>query len=45
MIMKQVSIKETLFSDDLEVDGSIMDLVQFFRLFDNPTGTFKLVTP
>ncbi|MBC8346469.1 MAG: MBL fold metallo-hydrolase [Candidatus Marinimicrobia bacterium] len=45
MVMKQVSIKETLFSDDLEVDGSVLDLVQFFGLFDNPTGKFNLVTP
>ncbi len=45
MLTKEAGIKDTLFSDNLEVDGSILDLVQFFRLFDNPSGIFNLVTP
>ncbi len=45
IVLKQVGIKETLFSDELEVEGNVLDLLQFFRLFDNPTGKYNLVTP
>jgi len=38
-------LKDTLFSDDLTVEGSRLDLLQFFRLFDKPDGTFNIVTP
>ena len=45
MLIGQVGLKETLFSDDLEVDGSTLDLLKFFSLFDKPKGTFNIVTP
>jgi alkyl sulfatase BDS1-like metallo-beta-lactamase superfamily hydrolase len=38
-------LKDTIFSDDLKVEGSRLDLVGFFRLFDKPEGTFNIVTP
>ncbi len=45
MLTGQAGLKDTLFSDDLDIDGSRLDLVSFFRLLDKPTGTFNIVTP
>ncbi len=45
MATGKVGIKDTLFSDDLKVEGSRVDLVRFFRLFDKPDGTFNIVVP
>jgi alkyl sulfatase BDS1-like metallo-beta-lactamase superfamily hydrolase len=39
------SIKDTLMSDDLKVEGSRLDLVRFFSLFEKPEGAFNIVTP
>jgi alkyl sulfatase BDS1-like metallo-beta-lactamase superfamily hydrolase len=45
MVTGRVGIKDTLFSDDLRIEGSRLDLVGFFRLFDKPDGTFNVVLP
>ena len=45
MMIGQAGLKDTLFSDELEVEGSKIDLVRFFSLFDKPKGTFNIVTP
>jgi alkyl sulfatase BDS1-like metallo-beta-lactamase superfamily hydrolase len=45
MVTGRVGIKDTLFTDDLRIEGSRLDLVGFFRLFDKPDGTFNIVTP
>jgi alkyl sulfatase BDS1-like metallo-beta-lactamase superfamily hydrolase len=45
MLTGQAGLRETLFSDDLKIEGSRLDLVSFFRLFDKPDGTFNIVTP
>jgi len=45
MLLGKVKLKELLSSDDLEVEGSTVDLVRFFSLFDKPEGTFNIVTP
>ncbi len=45
MLTGTAGIKDTLFGDDLEIEGSRLDLVSFFRLFDKPDGTFNIVTP
>jgi alkyl sulfatase BDS1-like metallo-beta-lactamase superfamily hydrolase len=45
MVTGRVGIKDTLFNDDLRIEGSRLDLVGFFRLFDKPDGTFNVVTP
>jgi alkyl sulfatase BDS1-like metallo-beta-lactamase superfamily hydrolase len=45
MLAGQAGLEETLFGDELEVDGSVLDLVGFFRLFEKPEGTFNVVTP
>ncbi len=45
MLTGNAGIKDTLFSDDLKVEGSRLDLLGFFRLFDKPDGTFNIVIP
>jgi len=45
MLTGDVGLRETLTSDELSVDGSVVDLVSFFRLFDTPDGLFNIVTP
>jgi len=45
MLTGKAGIRDTLFSDDLTIEGSKLDLVGFFRLFDKPDGTFNIVTP
>jgi alkyl sulfatase BDS1-like metallo-beta-lactamase superfamily hydrolase len=45
MLTGDVGLRETLTSDDLSVDGSVVDLLRFFSLFDAPDGQFNIVTP
>jgi alkyl sulfatase BDS1-like metallo-beta-lactamase superfamily hydrolase len=45
MMAGTAGLRETLFGDDLEIEGSKLDLVSFFRLLDKPDGTFNIVTP
>jgi alkyl sulfatase BDS1-like metallo-beta-lactamase superfamily hydrolase len=45
MLTGTAGLKDTLFSDELKVEGSRLDLVGFFRLFDKPDGKFNIVTP
>jgi alkyl sulfatase BDS1-like metallo-beta-lactamase superfamily hydrolase len=45
MLVGDVGLRETLTSDDLSLDGSVVDLVRFFALFDSPDGLFNVVTP
>lgn len=45
MLTGDVGLRETLTSDELRVDGSVVDLVRFFALFDTPDGSFNIVTP
>ncbi|MGD8823998.1 MAG: alkyl sulfatase dimerization domain-containing protein [Myxococcales bacterium] len=45
MAVGSAGLKDTLFSDDLHVEGSRLDLLAFFRMFDKPKGTFHIVTP
>ncbi len=45
MVTGKAGLKDTLFSDDLKIEGSRLDLVGFFRLFDKPDGLFNIVTP
>jgi alkyl sulfatase BDS1-like metallo-beta-lactamase superfamily hydrolase len=44
MMAGTAGVKDTLLSDDLEVDGSRIDLVRFFTLIDQAPGTFAIVT-
>ncbi len=45
MLTRQVNVRETLFSDDLSLEGSGLDLVRFFALLDQPEEVFNIVTP
>jgi alkyl sulfatase BDS1-like metallo-beta-lactamase superfamily hydrolase len=45
MLTGTAGLKDTLFSDDLSIEGSRLDLLSFFGSIDKPTGTFDIVTP
>lgn len=45
IILGSAGLKETLFSDQLEVEGSTLDLLQFFLLFEKPNAGFNIITP
>jgi len=45
MVTGKAGISDTLLSDDLKVEGSRLDLVRFFTLFEQPNGSFNIVTP
>jgi alkyl sulfatase BDS1-like metallo-beta-lactamase superfamily hydrolase len=45
MLAGQAGLKETLFSDQLKVSGSRLDLLPFLVLLDRPKGDFNMVTP
>ncbi len=45
MLIGRAGLKKTLFSDDLNIDGSKLDLLAFLSLFDRPMGDFNIVTP
>jgi alkyl sulfatase BDS1-like metallo-beta-lactamase superfamily hydrolase len=45
MLTGRVGIKDLLLSDDLDIEGSKLSLVEFFSLFDKPEGKFNIVTP
>jgi alkyl sulfatase BDS1-like metallo-beta-lactamase superfamily hydrolase len=45
LLTRRASIKEVVFSDELEFTGSKMDLIRFFSLFSMSDGRFNIVTP
>jgi alkyl sulfatase BDS1-like metallo-beta-lactamase superfamily hydrolase len=45
IIIGEAGLKETLFGDELSIEGSKLDLVSFFGMLEKPTGTFNIVTP
>jgi len=45
MLTGKAGLKDLLLSDELELEGSKLDLVKFFSLFDKPEGRFDIVTP
>ena len=45
MLTGRAGLKETLFSDQLEVTGSRLDLLAFLMLLDRPEGDFDIVLP
>lgn len=45
MLVGEVGLRETLTSNDLELQGSVLGLIQFFTLFEAPEGVFNIVTP
>jgi len=45
LLLGEAGAKEVIFSSDVSIDGSKLDLVKFFGLLDNPGGDFNIVTP
>lgn len=45
IITGKAGLKALLFGDDLSVEGSQLDLIEFFSLLDRPDGSFSIVTP
>lgn len=45
MAIGKAGVRDTIFSDDLDISGSRIDLVRFFLLFDKPEANFNIVTP
>ncbi len=41
----QAGLREMIFSEDFEVEGSRTALLRFFSLLDRPSGDFPIVTP
>jgi alkyl sulfatase BDS1-like metallo-beta-lactamase superfamily hydrolase len=41
----KAGLMELLLSDELELEGSEIDLLKFFSLFDKPEGNFDIVSP
>ena len=45
LIIGEAGIKETLFGDELTVEGSKLDLIRFLKSFDKIDGNYNMVTP
>jgi len=45
MLIGQLGVKEMVFSDQIAVKGSKLDLVRFLTLIEKPSGNFNIVTP
>lgn len=45
MVTGQAGLRDMIFSDELAVEGSRLDLMSFFSLLDRPEGNFPIVTP
>jgi alkyl sulfatase BDS1-like metallo-beta-lactamase superfamily hydrolase len=45
MLTGQAGLRETLESDALDVDGSRVQLLRFFALFEQPDTAFPIVAP
>jgi len=45
IIAGQAGIRDTIFSDDVTIQGSKLDLLGFFSLLEKPNDNFNIVTP
>jgi alkyl sulfatase BDS1-like metallo-beta-lactamase superfamily hydrolase len=45
MVLGNASIQKLIFSDELSIDGSKIDLARFFALQDKPKAVFEIVRP
>jgi alkyl sulfatase BDS1-like metallo-beta-lactamase superfamily hydrolase len=45
MLIGDLKITEVLLSDELDLEGSKLDLIKFFSLLDKPESRFNIVTP
>ena len=45
ILVGDAGLKETLFGDDLSIEGSALDLLAFFSLIEKQEGVFNIVLP
>jgi len=45
LVIGTAGLKDTLFSDDLSIEGSRLSLLEFFKLLDKPQGGFNIIEP
>ena len=45
LIAGQLGLREAIFSDDLDIDGSRIGVFEFFSLLRRPNEDFAVVTP
>ncbi len=45
IITGQAGMRDTIFSDDVAIQGSKLDLLKFFSLLEKPNDNFNIVTP
>jgi len=45
LLVGSAGVKDMVFSDDLNVEGSRLDLLKFLSLLDQPQSNFNIVTP
>ncbi|OZG74118.1 alkyl/aryl-sulfatase [Hahella sp. CCB-MM4] len=45
VLIENTTIMDLVSTDDLTVDGSLVDLIQFLLVFEKPAGNFNIVTP
>jgi alkyl sulfatase BDS1-like metallo-beta-lactamase superfamily hydrolase len=45
MSVGQAGLRDMIFSSELAVEGSRLDVLSFFSLLDRPDGKFPIVTP
>ena len=45
IMIGNLSAREIIFSDQLSIDGSKLDLLKFFGLLDQSVAAFNIVTP
>jgi alkyl sulfatase BDS1-like metallo-beta-lactamase superfamily hydrolase len=45
MVLGNASVKKLIFSDELSIDGSKIDLARFLALQDKPKAVFEIVRP
>jgi alkyl sulfatase BDS1-like metallo-beta-lactamase superfamily hydrolase len=43
--MRQASLRDMIFSDEVDVDGSRLAVLSFFSLFEAPNEAFEIVAP
>jgi alkyl sulfatase BDS1-like metallo-beta-lactamase superfamily hydrolase len=45
LVTGEAGLREMIFSDELDVEGSRLELLSFFSLLDRQEGSFPIVTP
>ncbi len=45
LVSQQAGLRELIFSDELSVEGSRIELLSFLSMLDTPDGRFPIVTP